>query len=80
MPDASAIAPLRRHPTAAPDRYGLREEHEDFDNACAWKVLGFRDKTLDTFAPKSTAVYYWDAEKGTVFASKRYRKHGLGAH
>eukprot|EP00038_Savillea_parva_P010643 m.191676 g.191676 ORF g.191676 m.191676 type:complete len:391 (+) comp18424_c0_seq1:47-1219(+) len=57
--------------------FSLREMHEDFDGSCQWKVLGFRDKTLDEYAPKTDAVYYWDADKGTLFASARYRKQGL---
>lgn len=58
--------------------FSLRETHEDYDSTCEWKVLGFRDKTLDEFTPKTEAVYYWDADKGTVFASERYRKRGMG--
>jgi hypothetical protein len=58
--------------------FSLREVHEDYANACQWKVLGFRDKTLDKYTPKTEAVYYWDADKGTVFASARYRKRALG--
>lgn len=36
----------------------VRVMTEDYDGGCKWKVLGFKDKTLDRFAPKSGAIHY----------------------
>eukprot|EP00040_Diaphanoeca_grandis_P018474 m.97158 g.97158 ORF g.97158 m.97158 type:complete len:366 (-) comp26955_c1_seq1:33-1130(-) len=49
----------------------VREVTEDFDGRCQWKVLGYKDSTLDRFVPKGKSVHYSSA-KNRVFADTKW--------